>query len=233
MRMPALISAVLTPVVLGGFLLTLAPAASAQTATATPTATAASSATPTPTATAASSATPTPAATVAACPSGASLTVAAPTAALPTTVTVSVLPSSLNLKAGTSGDFSSFHLHYFLDTPATAAGSSIATTDPKIIHSASTTQDLGALAAGTHTVTVVLGQLSHVACDTRASVTFTTAQAGSPTPTPTATAVTAPAAPKTGNAGLMKPGNSTGFGLLAVLALAIVFTGRALVGRRR
>ena len=71
----------------------------------------------------------------------------------------------------TTGDFSSFHLHYFIDTPAAGAGSSIPTTDPKIIHSASTTQDLGALAAGTHTVTAVLGQLSHVACDARATVT--------------------------------------------------------------
>jgi hypothetical protein len=216
MRIRAALTAALALSILGGALFAFAPSAAAQTATATPTAT--------------TSATPAP--TVAPCPSGASLSVAAPTAASPTTVTVSVSPSTVNLKAGTSGDFSSFHLHYFIDTPAAAAGSSITTTDPKIIHSASTSQDLGALAAGTHTVTVVLGQLSHVACDTRASVTFTTTQAATPTAAATGTSATAPTAPKTGNAGLIKSGNSAQLALVALLTVAVLFTGRALAGRR-
>jgi len=163
-------------------------------------------------------------------PSGASLSVSAPTVAAPTTVTVSVSPANLNIKPATAGDFSSFHLHYFIDTPPAAAGSAIITTDPKIIHSGSTTQDLGALAPGPHTVNVVLGQLSHVACDTRASVTFTIAQAA--TPTPTATAAVAPSPPKTGNAGLVGDNGGTA-ALVTLLAIATVSGGWALSARRR
>ena len=116
---------------------------------------------------------PTPtAAPIAACPTGATLTVSPPTASAPSTVSVTVSPQ-LNIKAASAGDPTSFHLHYFVDTDATAAGTAVPTGDPKIIHSGSTTQDLGALTAGSHTVTVVLGQFNHVACDARGSVTFT------------------------------------------------------------
>src|SRR5687768_17533864 len=132
---------------------------------------------------------------LASCPTGATISVAAPTAAAPSTVNVTVTPA-LNIKAASAADVASFHLHYFIDTPATAAGIVIPSGDPKIIHSGTTTQDLGALGAGQHTVTVVLGQLSHAACDARGSVTFTLTQAVTATPaaaTPAATAAASPA----------------------------------------
>ncbi|TAK79363.1 MAG: DUF4399 domain-containing protein, partial [Dehalococcoidia bacterium] len=108
--------------------------------------------------------------TPAACPTGVTLAVAPPTAAAPTTVTVAVTPAQ-NIKPASAADATSFHLHYFIDTPAAAAGTVIPTGDPKIVHG-TTTQDLGALAAGSHTVVAVLGQLNHTACDARATVTF-------------------------------------------------------------
>lgn len=117
--------------------------------------------------------------TATACPAGVTLTVAAPTAAAPTTVTVS-LSQTLNIKPASAADPTSFHVHYFVDTDATAAGQVVPTGNPKIIHSATTTQDLGSLSAGSHTVTVVLGQFNHTACETRGSATFTVA---SPLPT--------------------------------------------------
>ena len=116
---------------------------------------------------------PTPTAPpAAACPTGVTLTVSAPSASAPSSVSVT-LSSELNIKPATAADPTSFHLHYFVDTDATAAGTPVPTDNPKIIHSASTTQDLGALTAGSHTVTVVLGQFNHVACDVSGSVTFT------------------------------------------------------------
>lgn len=111
---------------------------------------------------------------IAACPAGVTLTVSPPSAGAPTTVSVT-LSSQLNLKPASAGDPTSFHLHYFVDTDPTAAGQAVPTGNPKIIHSGSTTQDLGALSAGSHTVTVVLGQLNHTACAVRGSATFTVA----------------------------------------------------------
>src|SRR5688572_18288977 len=133
------------------------------------------------------------------CPTG-TLTVAAPTAAAPTMVTATIVPALANLKAGTAGDPMSHHLHYFVDTPATAAGTLIPTTDPKIIHSASLSQDVGTLAAGSHTVVVVVGQLDHRACDLRGQVTFTTQAPATATPTAGAATAVAPVTPpKTGS----------------------------------
>jgi len=139
----------------------------------------------------------------AACPTGVTLTVAAPGASAPTTVSVT-LSSQLNLKPASAGDPTSFHLHYFVDTDAVAAGQAVPTGNPKIIHSASTTQDLGALAAGQHAVTVVLGQLNHTACAVRGSVTFTSA-----------------ALPATGSGSYLDQGSS-GMPLAVWLALASV-----------
>ncbi len=164
--------------------------------------------------------------TLAACPTGVTMTIAAPTAAAPTTVNVTVTPAQ-NIKAATAGDTTSFHLHYFVDTPATAAGSVIPSGDAKIIHSGSTTQDLGALAAGSHTVTAVLGQLNHTACDTRATVTFTTAAA-------TTTSAPAAAPAKTGNAGLAEDGNTSLLLVGSLVGAAFVLTlGARKVSRRR
>ncbi len=162
-----------------------------------------------------------------ACPAGATLTVAAPTAAAPTTVNVTVTPAQ-NIKPTSAADATSFHLHYFVDTPATAAGGVIPSGDPKIIHSGTTTQDLGALAPGSHTVTVVLGQLSQTACDARASVTFTTVA--------TAVPVAAPAAPaKTGNAGLAGEGGSSIMVVGSLIGVAVLLTAgaRKIASRRR
>ncbi len=165
--------------------------------------------------------------TAADCPTGAALTIAAPTTAAPTTVTVTVTPATLNIKPAAAADATSFHLHYFIDTPATATGATIPSGDPKIIHSGTTTQDLGALAAGPHTVTVVLGQVNHAACDTRASVTFTTAA------TPVAAPVAAPA--KTGNAGLDGAGGDSVLLMGSLLDIAALVTAgaRKVTGRRR
>ena len=66
---------------------------------------------------------------------------------------------------------------------------------------------LGALAPGSHTVSVVLGQISHVACEARGSVTFNVA-------------ATSPVPPKTGTAGLLDGSDD----IAAVFALLVVAT---------
>lgn len=160
-------------------------------------------ASPSPSATASPAPTASPPPTLAPCPTGVSISVTAPSPATPSTVTVAVSPA-LNILPAAAGDPSSFHLHYFVDTPPVPAGQSIPSNDPKIIHSGSTTQDLGTLAPGSHTVWVVLGQLTHVACDARGSVTFTTSQVAGAAPTPA----------RTGNGGYLEPRSSTMPGLV-------------------
>ena len=159
---------------------------------------------------------------IAACPTGVTLTVSPPTASAPTTVSVA-LSSTLNLKAATAGDPTSFHLHYFVDTEATAAGQAMPTGNPKIIHSASTTQDLGTLSAGQHTVWAVLGQLNHTACDVRGAATFTVAAA-------------APL-PATGSGGYLDQSSSgltiAAWLVLASASLAVFCLGGGLVLRTR
>ena len=124
---------------------------------------------------------PTPTATapaLAACPTGVTLAVSPPSASAPTTVSVTLSSQP------TAEERTAFHFHYFVDTDPTAAGQAIPLGDPRIIHAhaagyvASTTQDLGALSAGQHTVWVVLGRApadGNTACDLRGSVTFTVA----------------------------------------------------------
>lgn len=142
----------------------------------------------------------------AACPTGVTVAVAPPTASAPTTVTVTLTPAQ-NIKAASAGDPQSLHLHYFIDSTPTAAGAVIPSNDPMIVHSGSLTQDLGALTAGTHTVTAVVGQFNHAACEARGAVTFIVgASAG------------APVAPKAGNAGLA---GSSGSALVVVLLVAV------------
>lgn len=163
---------------------------------------------------------------LAACPTG-TLTVAAPTAAAPSTVSVTIAPPLANLKAASAGDRASHHVHYFIDTPAPAAGTLIPTGNASIIHSGTLTQDLGTLAAGSHTVVVVVGQLDHRACDLRGQVTFTTSAAGAAAVTP----------PKTGNGGLLEGAatSTSGLSLAALAATAVVAAGggAALARRRR
>jgi hypothetical protein len=154
-----------------------------------------------------------PAVAQSACPSGASVSVAPPDAVAPTTVNVALSGSNGTLPIST-GD--STHLHYFIDVPAAAAGTAIPISDPRIIHSGALRQDLGWLSAGAHTVTVVLGQADHVACEARDSATFIVGQAQA-----------APIAPKSGNAGLAGSG---GTALTVVLligaAVAVVIAAR-------
>ena len=166
--------------------------------------------------------------TIAACPTGVTMTITAPTAAAPTTVNVTITPAQ-NIKAAAVADTTSLHMHYFVDTPATAAGATIPSGDPKVIHSGTTTQDLGTLTAGSHTVIAVLGQLNHTACDTRATVTFTTAAAAA-----TTTAAPAAAPAKTGNAGLAQDGSASMLLVGSLVGAAFVLTvGARKVSRRR
>jgi len=81
-------------------------------------------------------------------------------------VTVSVLPP-VNLKAAKDGDPDSFHLHYFVDTdPASVLqpGQAVPSGNPKIVHSAATTQDFKDLTPGSHQIWVVLGDVGHIPC---------------------------------------------------------------------
>jgi hypothetical protein len=160
--------------------------------------------------------------TPAACPTGVTVTVAPPDATAPTTVTVALAPP-VNIVAATAADPTSYHLHYFVDTLATSAGTVIPAGNPKIIHSASLTQEVGPLTAGTHTVTVVLGQLNHTACDARGTVTFIVG----------ATAA-APSAPKAGNAGLANASTSAlVVVVLIAVAVAVVAAARLWTPRSR
>jgi hypothetical protein len=101
------------------------------------------------------------------CPAGETISVTAPTASAPTTVSVAVAPP-VNLRPAKDAVPDSFHLHYFVDIdPSTVvqAGQPVPTGNPKIIHSGTTTQDVGALGPGKHTVWVVLGDVTHTICD--------------------------------------------------------------------
>ena len=155
------------------------------------------------------------------CPGGESITVTAPTAAAPTTVSATVAPP-VNLKPAKDGDVSSYHLHYFVDIdPATIvqAGQGVPTGNAKIIHTASLSQDVGVLPAGKHTVWVVMGDVGHVVCSpiVQGSVSFD---------------VSGAALPRTGTAG-PSAGGVDGSSLWLALATggAAVMTGLAL--RRR
>lgn len=164
----------------------------------------------------------TPAPAQAACPAGVTVNVAPPTVAAPTTVSVTLTPPQ-NVKAASAGDPQSLHLHYFIDALPTPAGTVIPSNDPQIIHSGSLTQDLGTLTAGTHTVTVVVGQFNHAACEARGSATFIVGQSAG-----------APTAPKSGNAGLS--GSSTSalvVVLLVAVAVAVVVAARLWTPRNR
>lgn len=102
------------------------------------------------------------------------------------TVTVSVSPA-INLKPAKDGDADSFHLHYFVDTdPATVLqpGQQVPPATAQIIHSAATTQEFKDLAAGSHRVWVVLGDVGHIPCSPLVvdDVAFTIAAAPSAVP---------------------------------------------------
>lgn len=147
------------------------------------------------------------------CPAGESITVTAPTAAAPTTVSVSVVPP-VNLKPAKDAVADSYHLHYFVDIdPSTVvqSGQAVPSGNPKIIHSATTTQDVGALSAGRHTVWVVLGDVAHIACTPMVvgSVSFDVAAA---------------ALPRTGDGAADRDGS------MATLLIAFAFGGVALAG---
>ena len=97
------------------------------------------------------------------CPAGVTLSATA----TGRTVTVSVSPA-VNLKPAKDADADSFHLHYFVDTdPATVLqpGQQVPPATAQIIHSAATTQEFKDLAAGSHRVWVVLGDVGHIPCN--------------------------------------------------------------------
>lgn len=172
--------------------------------------------------------TPTPVA-LAACPANATVSVTqqAPGSS---TVVVTVTPA-VTIKAAADADPQSFHVHYYVDTPTGAlkGGDVVPAGNPQIVHSGATTLDLK-LAAGQHTVTVVLGQLGHQACADSTgkliagTATFTVAAQAAPTATV--------AAPKTGNAGLVATTGSTGATALAI-TLGVLTLGGAAAARRR
>lgn len=169
--------------------------------------------------------TPTPTGTAlaqAACPAGVTVNVAPPTAAAPTTLTVTLTPPQ-NIKAASTADPQSLHLHYFVDSLPTAAGSVVPAGNPQIVHSGSLTQDVGPLTSGTHTVTVVVGQLNHTACEARGSATFIVGQAAG-----------ALVAPKSGNAGLAgASGSALVVVLLVGVAIAVVVAARLWTPKNR
>jgi len=176
--------------------------------------------------------------TPAACPADLKITVAPPATPTSTTVTATITPA-LNIKPATAADPQSFHIHYFVDVDPTKtlkAGTPIPTGDPKIIHSASTTQDVGALAAGPHTVWVVVGQVSHQACGgadgniVTGSTTFSVpAQAAPAQPT---AAAPAPAKSGTGGVAQARPDATVPL-VLGGIALLAIAGARSLTGRRR
>jgi len=116
------------------------------------------------------------------CPAGVTLNASA----TGRSVTVSVSPA-INLKPATDGDADSFHLHYFVDTdPATVLqpGQQVPPATAQLIHSAATTQEFKDLAAGSHRVWVVLGDVGHIPCSPLVidDVAFTIAAAPSAVP---------------------------------------------------
>lgn len=160
----------------------------------------------------------------AACPADVVMEVSPPTADAPTTVTVTLTPE-VNIQPATAGDLTSFHLHYFVDTEPTAASNTIPTGEANILHSASTTQDLGELAPGEHTVTVVLGQVNHTACEVRDAVTFQVAAATDGAGA--AGGASGPAPAVTGNAGIVEDGYMVTWGMALSAGLAMLFVGAA------
>ena len=162
------------------------------------------------------------------CPAAGSMTLAQQGAGSSTVVTT-INPAVL-VKAAADVDPQSFHVHYYVDTPVGSLkpGDVIPAGNPQIVHSGALTLDLK-LTPGSHTVIVVLGQLSHAACGDSsgklisATTTFTVAAQASPTATV--------AAPKTGNAGLSGASSTASMALVTTLAVAAV--GGAALARRR
>ena len=102
-------------------------------------------------------------------PAGASLALTAPTdgetlAAGSVTATVNYTGPAL-VAAGNATKLEDYHLHYLIDVDATPyIGTMVAipSGDPRIIHTAATSVTIDNVAAGPHTLTVVLGGSNHV-----------------------------------------------------------------------
>ena len=120
------------------------------------------------------------------------------------------------IKAAAQAVPASFHVHYYVDTDASALkpGEVIPSGNPAIIHSGDTNLNLN-LTHGAHRVTVVLVQLSHAACGDATGKVVTATAAMIVAAAAPAQAAT-PAASKTGNAGL-----ASGTSSLAVLGLLL------------
>jgi hypothetical protein len=123
----------------------------------------------------------------------------------------------VNIKAGSAGDPTSFHFHYFVDVnPATiiVPGQPVPVGNPAIIHSGELSMTFAGLAAGDHTVWVVMGRLNHVPCagDVSAVVKFTV-----------------PKAPATGTG---PAGDESGAYTWAILAGVVLLATAAVAGAR-
>jgi hypothetical protein len=125
-------------------------------------------------------------------------------------VKVTVTPS-INIQPAMPPNPSSYHLHYFIDTEPTAAGSMVPFGNPRIVHTNQTTLEVTGLSAGSHLVTVVLGQYNHTACPARGSDSFQVGAAVQP--------------PRTGSAGLVSGGGSDdAYAAFALLSVATMLT---------
>ena len=149
------------------------------------------------------------------CPEGVSVSVLPPDAKAPTTVNVRVEPTE-HFRAIALREVGPFTLHYFVDGAVTPAGEAVPTGDPRVIATSATSQRLGLLGPGAHTVTVVLAQSDGIACAARGATSFIVGQqAGQPI------------APQSGNAGLA--GSSTAAATVVLLvgaAAAVVIAAR-------
>jgi hypothetical protein len=136
-------------------------------------------------------------------------------------IQVTVTPP-VNLQPAMPPNPSSFHLHYFIDQQPTPAGGTVPFGNPRIVHTNQTSLEVTGLAAGSHAVTVVLGQYNHTACSARGSATFNIA------------AVQAPQPPRTGSAGMVSSGGSDdAYAAFALLAVATMLTLSARLATRR
>jgi hypothetical protein len=157
------------------------PAASPPAAASPSPSPAAAAASPSPSPGLVASPSPSPATGAAAQPAGATLTITSPTAGqtLPAgAVQVSVQYSGPPLVAAASATrLDDLHLHYFLDesaTPYLGTQVPVPMGNPNIVHTAALQQTFNNVAAGTHTVTVMLSGSNHVsvAPPLSAQVTF-------------------------------------------------------------
>ncbi|MHB8577976.1 MAG: DUF4399 domain-containing protein [Dehalococcoidia bacterium] len=135
-------------------------------------------------------------------------------------VAMKITSSGITIKAATAQDPTAAHYHYFIDhDPALVVkqGQQIPTGQPDIVHSADPNQVLPNLAAGPHTVWVVMAHTDHTPLtpDVTAKVSFSVAGGAAATPAPGAARAATPAAPN----GL--PNNGDDFTMLKLIVVGL------------